>query len=118
MLIKNAILTALTTILIICAISVGITLFRSDLNWTSWLETCWFVSMGFVFLGYLLRGGPPASRNMEMDLAIRQVTLDPKTFEEIDAQDAVRGVAFGWVVMLSSLAVFGLSLAILVNTYN
>lgn len=118
MLIKNAILSALVTVALILTVALGIAFFRSDLTWTSWLEITWFVSMGSTFLGYLLRGSSASSSHPEMDMAMRKATLDPDTFEAIDNQDGLRGIAFGWVVMLSSLVVFGASLAILVNLYN
>lgn len=117
MLIKNAIITALITWGLIIAIAVGIAIYRHDVSMKSALEYVWGTSFAFALIGFLLRGGAAKGDTVERTEGVAVSSLNREGYLEADSSDAVRGFAFGTIVMLSALAVFGVSLATLYFTY-
>ncbi|MEN9404913.1 MAG: hypothetical protein RL091_3616 [Verrucomicrobiota bacterium] len=117
MLIKNAIITALITWTVIFAIAVGIAIYRHDVSVKSLLEYVWGTSFVFALLGFLFRGGAATGDTVDRTEAVLASTSNPKKVLEADSTDAIRGFAFGTIVMLAASIVFGASLAILYYGY-
>jgi hypothetical protein len=117
MLIKNAIVTALITWALIIAIAVGIAMYRQDVSVKSALEYIWGTSFAFAVIGFLLRGGAAMGDTVERTEGVVRSSYNREGYLEEDSADAVRGFAFGTIVMLSALTVFGGSLAVLYFSY-
>jgi len=117
MLIKNAIITALITWALIVGIAVGIAVYRQDVSVKSALEYIWGISFAFAVIGFLLRGGAATGDTVERTEGVVRSSYNREGYLEADGVDAVRGFAFGTIVMLSSLTVFGGSLTILYFSY-
>lgn len=113
MLIKNVIITALATWGLIVVIALGIAAYRHDVSVKSALEYIWGTSFAFAALGFLARGGAAKGDTIERTEGIEKSSLDREGYREADNADAARGFAFGTVVMLAALAVFGGTLATL-----
>ena len=116
MLIKNAIITALITWTLIVAIAAGIVTYRQDVSVKSALEYIWGISFVFAVIGFLLRGGATGD-TVERTEGVVRSSYNREGYLEEDGADAVRGFAFGTIVMLSALTFFGGSLAVLYFSY-
>lgn len=117
MLIKNAIITALVTWALIIAIAVGVALYRHDVSMKGVLEYVWGTSFAFALLGLLFRSGAAKGDTIERTEGVVEASLDRDGYLKADSSDAIRGFAFGTIVMLSALLIFGASLAILHFSY-
>lgn len=113
MLIKHAIITALVTWTLIAGVALGIAFYRHDVSVKSLLEYLWGISFAAAFLGLLFRGGAAKGDTVERTEGVLMSTQNRDGYIQADNDDAVRGFAFGTVVMLSALIVFGGSLAAL-----
>ncbi len=117
MLIKNAILTALITWVLIISTAAGIELYRQEVSVKSFLEYVWGISFAFALVGFLLRGGAATGDTVERTEGVVRSSYNREGYLEADGVDALRGFAFGTVVMLSALVAFGGSLAVLYFSY-
>ena len=117
MLIKNAIITAMVTWVLIVVIAVGVAFYRHDVSVKSALEYIWGTSFAFALLGFLFRGGAAKGDAVERTEGVVVSSSNREGYLDADGSDALRGFAFGTIVMLSALTVFGGSLAILYFGY-
>lgn len=113
MLYKNAIITALSVLILITGIALGIAIYRHDLSFKNWVEYTWFVSIACSIIGFYLRKGAGTGPNVAGFETVSYTMPNKERFHEADNDDARFGMAFGTVVMLSSLLVFAVSLTTL-----
>ena len=118
MLIKHAIITALATLGLIVLIALGIAVYRHDVGVQSLFECIWGTSFGFALLGLLARSGAATGDTVVRTEAIDRTTQNREGYYQADGADAQTGFAFGTVVMLSALVVFGASLAVLYGFFD
>lgn len=118
MFIRSSIITVLITWGLILAVAVGIAFYRHDVSAKSLLEYFWGVSFAPIIVGFLLRGGAAKGDTVERAEGVVQSSLNRQDHIHADAQDAVVGFAFGTFVMLSGIAAFCGSFAILNFCYG
>jgi hypothetical protein len=113
MLYKHAIITALSVFGLIFGIALGISLYRHDSSLRNWVEYTWFVSIAASIIGFYLWKGARTGPDIA-GFETESYTISNKDkYRDADNDDARVGMAFGTVVMLSSLLVFILSLTTL-----
>ncbi len=113
MLLKNVLITATVTWLIIFAAALGIAFYREDVNPQSIIEYVWGVSFAVSFLGFLFRSGASTGDTIQRTEGVENSSLSREGYRQVDGDDAVVGFAFGTIVMISGLLVFGGSLTVL-----
>lgn len=113
MLRKHAIITALSVFGLILGIALGISLYRHDASWRNWVEYAWFVSIAASIIGFYLWKGASTGPNIAGFETESYAMSNKDKYREADNDDAQVGIAFGTVVMLSSLLVFAVSLTTL-----
>lgn len=113
MLYKHALITALSVFGLILGISLGISLYLHDPSWKNWVEYTWFVSIAASIIGFYLWKGARTGPDIA-GFETESYTIPNKdNYRDADNDDARVGMAFGTVVMLSSLLVFALTLTTL-----
>lgn len=113
MLYKHTIITALSVLGLIFGIALGISLYRHDSSWRNWVEYTWFVSIAASIIGFYLWKGARTGPDIA-GFETESYTIPNKdSYRDADNDDARVGMAFGTVVMLSSLVVFAISLTAL-----
>lgn len=113
MLYKHAIITALSVFGLILGTALGISLYRNDPSWRNWVEYAWFVSIVASIIGFYLWKGAGTGPDIA-GFETESYTIPNKDkYRDADNDDARVGIAFGTVVMLSSLLVFALTLTTL-----
>lgn len=111
--IKHAIITALITWALVIGVGVGVAVYRHDVSVKSLLEYVWGVSFAAAVLGFLFRSGAVTGDTVERTEGVVKSSQNREGFIRADNDDAILGFAFGTVVMISGLLLFGVSLAIL-----
>ena len=111
--IKQAVITVLIVWALILVVAYGIAVVRHGLSVKGVIEQEWGISFAVAFIGFLFRAGALKGDTVErIEGAIRS-SPNREGFNQADRQDATLGLAFGTVVMLAGLTVFGTSLATL-----
>ncbi|RXK55980.1 hypothetical protein ESB00_08915 [Oleiharenicola lentus] len=118
MLIKHALITALVTWLIILGAALGLAVHRNDVSVKSIIEYAWGVSFAVCILGVLFSSGASTGDTIERTEGVEKSSLNREGYRQADSQDAVVGIAFGTIVMISALLIFGGSLATLYLFFN
>lgn len=113
MIYKHAIITALSVLALIFGLALGISLYRHDPSWRNWIEYAWFVSIAASIIGFYLWKGASTGPNIAGFEAESYTIPNKGKYRDADNDDARVGMAFGTVVMLSSLLVFALTLTVL-----
>lgn len=113
MLYKHAIITALSVVALILGTAAGVSLFRPDPSWRNWVEYTWFVSTAASIIGFYLWKGARTGPDIAGFETLSYTMENKDKYLDADNDDARVGMAFGTVVMLSSLLVFAVSLATL-----
>jgi hypothetical protein len=113
MLSKHALNTALSVFGLIFGIALGISLYRHDPSWRNWVEYAWFVSIAASIIGFYLWKGARTGPDIAGFETESYTIPDKDKYRDADNDDARVGMAFGTVVMLSSLLVFAVTLATL-----
>ena len=113
MLYKHAIITALSVLALILGIALGISLYRHDPSWRNWVEYTWLVSIAASIIGFYLWKGARTGPNIAGFETVSYTMENKDNYLDADNDDARVGLAFGTVVMLSSLLVFAIALTTL-----
>ncbi len=113
MLQKHTLITALSVFALILGIALGLSLYRHDPSWRNWVEYTWFVSIAASIIGFYLWKGARTGPNVAGFEAVSYTMDNKDKYQDADNDDARVGMAFGTVVMLSSLLVFAVSLTTL-----
>jgi tetrahydromethanopterin S-methyltransferase subunit E len=111
--VKHAIITVLVVWALIAGVAIGIAFYRHDTALQSLVEYAWGTSFAVAFIGLLFRGGAASGDTVERTEGVVKSSHDRDAYIQADNEDAVRGFAFGTIVMLSGLIVFCASLAAL-----
>lgn len=113
MLQKHTLITALSVFALILGIALGISLYRHDPSWRNWVEYAWFVSIAASGIGFYLWKGARTGPDVAGFETVSYTMENKDKYQDADNDDARVGMAFGTVVMLSSLLVFAITLSTL-----
>ena len=113
MLYKHAVITALSVFALIFGIALGISLYRHDPSWRNWIEYTWFVSIAASIIGFYLWKGSRTGPDVAGFETVSYTMENKDKYLDADNDDARVGMAFGTVVMLSSLLIFAVTLTTL-----
>ncbi|MFO1449862.1 MAG: hypothetical protein U1F61_17015 [Opitutaceae bacterium] len=118
MLVRHAIVTAAIVWALIFSVALGLAIYRHDLSSKSYLEYVWGISAACLLLGALFRGGAAKGDTIERIEGVIGASRDRVGYIRADSEDAVRGWAFGTIVLLAAGIIFAASLAILYAFYR
>ena len=110
---RDALITAVVTILLTLASGFGIAWYREKPTLLCWVESTWMISIAFAMVGWLCRKGAVTGDTVTRTEAVLNTSHNKGGVLDAENDDVRSGLAFGWVVMLSALFVFGVSLTIL-----
>jgi hypothetical protein len=110
---KHVLITALSVFALIMGIASGISLYRHDPSWRNWVEYAWFVSIAASIIGFYLWKGARTGPDVAGFETVSYTMENKDKYQDADNDDARVGMAFGTVVMLSSLLVFAIALTTL-----
>lgn len=114
---RGAILTVLITLIVILGSALGIAIHQENFDPEYLLQFVWGTSAGAAFIGYMFRGGASTGGDVLDHEAVSATSMNRDGYLEADASDAQSGMAFGWLIMIPSLVIFGICLATLLLVY-